>query len=211
MAASARARAPAERHVGVVRAVHQQERPALEQRGVLGRVEDRELLGPGLDRGGETGRVDHAGAPAAGQEAPRAGRPAGPTSAGVPRQATPATRSSPAARCSASTPPKPNPTARRGAPSGISDSARKVRSSSQPSAEKSPADSPAPRRAAVTTCQPDSRASRSASGRIGQRDVGRRPLGRGRSWQSRTWPRTGAPGSSRWRRSTGRPPARAGA
>ena len=44
-------------HVGVVGAVDHEQRPALEQRRVLGRVQDGELLGPGVDRGGEPGRA----------------------------------------------------------------------------------------------------------------------------------------------------------
>ena len=151
-------------HVGVVGAVDHQQRPALEEGGVLGRVQDRELLGPGLDEAGKPGVRDRRRSGGSARAARRGRAASGARSAGVPRQATPG-HPLVARRPGAAPAPRRTRSRRRGGatPRGSRSSARKARSSSQPSAEKSPADSPAPRSAAVTTRQPDSRVSRSAS------------------------------------------------
>ena len=145
-------------------AVDHQERPPLEERGVLGRVQDRQLLGPGVR--------PRPGSPAC--EITPVRRQRSSRCLGIPGERAQIGRRAQAGharhplvagrqveRQHPAEPEADRPDA--GASSGTSVSARNRRSSSQPRAEKSPADSPAPRRAAVTTRQPDSRVRRSAS------------------------------------------------
>jgi hypothetical protein len=195
--------------VGVVGPVDHEEGPPLQELGVLGGWRTESSLAQASAEAGNPG-VESPRSARTAPPAPRDHPGQGPRSAGVPRQATPATRSSPAARCRPGhrrIRSPPTSAGRLGAPRSRSRTqvvqpalGREV-AAGLPGAPQRPGDHAPGRFAGEPIGQ----------GRVGLGHVAAEPLARGRSWQRPHGRGPARPEAWSWRRSTGRPPARAGA